>query len=65
VEVRAQCGAAGVAKVETRISFLNAVASGITFSIYTPMQIDVTCAQGGGAPPASPPPLTFEEYLKR
>lgn len=36
----------GVAKVETRHSFLNLVAQAITFSIYSPMEITVTCAAG-------------------
>lgn len=34
----------GVAKVETRHSFLNMVAQMITFSLYSPMEITVTCA---------------------
>lgn len=34
----------GVAKVETRHSFLNLVAQMITFSIFSPMEITVTCA---------------------
>ncbi|MEX0945669.1 MAG: hypothetical protein WDZ38_08320, partial [Balneolaceae bacterium] len=34
----------GVARVETRHSFLNMLASAITFSIYSPMEITVTCA---------------------
>jgi len=44
VETKAQC-AKGVAKVETQMSFLNMLASAITFSLYTPMDIKVTCAQ--------------------
>lgn len=36
----------GVAKVETQISFLNGLVSAITFNIYTPMHITVTCAAG-------------------
>ena len=35
----------GVAVVETRLSFLNQVANFVTFGIYSPMQITVTCAQ--------------------
>jgi hypothetical protein len=35
----------GVAKVETQLSFLNMLASGITYGLYSPMQIDVTCAK--------------------
>ena len=34
----------GVAKVETRHSFLNQVAAAITWSIYSPIEIIVTCA---------------------
>lgn len=37
----------GVAKVETQQSFLNQVADILTFGIYTPMQITVTCAATG------------------
>lgn len=36
----------GVAKVETRHSFLNMLAQMITFSLYSPMEITVTCAAG-------------------
>ncbi|HET9950691.1 MAG TPA: Bor family protein [Candidatus Eisenbacteria bacterium] len=36
----------GVAIVETQLSFLNQVVSILTFGIYTPMQIVVTCASG-------------------
>ncbi|HUQ83749.1 MAG TPA: Bor family protein [Gemmatimonadaceae bacterium] len=39
----------GVAKVETQHSFLNGLAAVVTFSLYTPMQIDVTCAARGTA----------------
>jgi Bor protein len=38
----------GVAKVETQHSFLNELVSGITFGIYTPMDIKVTCSGSGG-----------------
>jgi hypothetical protein len=34
----------GVAIVETRLSFLNGLVGAITFGIYTPMEIVVTCA---------------------
>ena len=34
----------GVARVETRLSFLNMVATIITFNLYSPMEITVTCA---------------------
>ncbi|NBW93511.1 MAG: hypothetical protein EBR20_03940, partial [Bacteroidetes bacterium] len=34
----------GVAVVETRLSFINQVASMVTFGLYTPMHIKVTCA---------------------
>lgn len=34
----------GVARVETRLSFLNMLATLITFNLYSPMEITVTCA---------------------
>ena len=45
VSAASQC-TNGVAKVETQISFLNGLVSAITFNIYTPMHITVTCAAG-------------------
>jgi hypothetical protein len=44
VATAAQCPN-GVAIVETQLSFLNQLVSGITLGIYTPMQIKVTCAE--------------------
>ncbi len=44
VEASAKCPN-GVARVETQLSFLNQVVSLLTFGIYTPMQIVVTCAE--------------------
>ncbi len=38
----------GVARVETQLSFLNMLANAVTFGIYSPMTIKVSCA--GGAP---------------
>ena len=43
LETAAKCKN-GVAKVETQMSFVNMLAGFLTSSIYTPMQIDVTCA---------------------
>jgi hypothetical protein len=48
VETSARC-TNGVAKVETQHSFLNGLAGVVTFGIYTPIQIDVTCAARGTA----------------
>ena len=48
VETAARC-TNGVAKVETQHSFLNGLAAVVTFGIYTPIQIDVTCAARGTA----------------
>lgn len=36
----------GVARVETKHSFLNGLVGGLTFGIFTPMTIKVTCAGG-------------------
>ena len=43
VSTAAKCPS-GVAKVETQLSFVNQLVSAITFGIYTPMSIKVTCA---------------------
>ena len=43
VETASRCPN-GVARVETQRTFLNMVVAAITFSIYTPMFIRVTCA---------------------
>ncbi len=51
--VRAQDECAnGVARVETRISFVNGLISGITLNLYTPMHIKVTCAASSADVPA-------------
>ncbi|MCC5940736.1 MAG: hypothetical protein JJU37_04275 [Balneolaceae bacterium] len=39
----------GVARVETRLSFLNMVAQFVTLSLYSPMEITVVCAAGPSA----------------
>lgn len=39
----------GVAKVETQHTFVNQLVGFLTFGIYTPMHIRVTCAQAAGA----------------
>ena len=43
VESAAKCPT-GVAKVETQQSFLNMLANALTWGLYTPMNITVTCA---------------------
>ncbi|MDP1859871.1 MAG: Bor family protein [Gemmatimonadaceae bacterium] len=43
VETAAKCPS-GVAKVETQQSFVNGLANLLTWGIYTPMSITVTCA---------------------
>jgi hypothetical protein len=44
VQTAQQCPA-GVARVETQHSFLNMLAAGLTFGLYTPMTITVQCAR--------------------
>jgi Bor protein len=46
VESKSKCPS-DVAKIETKLSFLNQVASALTLGIYSPMAIKVTCAQAG------------------
>ena len=43
VETQSRCPN-GPAKVETQLSFVNLLVSFLTLSIYTPMEIKVTCA---------------------
>jgi hypothetical protein len=43
VHTAAQCPH-GVARVETRLSFLNQLVNGVTWGIYSPMTIEVQCA---------------------
>ncbi len=52
VEVASQCPN-GVAQVHTYHSFLNLLVGGLTFGIFTPITINVTCAQAGGDDEAS------------
>lgn len=42
----------GVARVETQISFINGLLSAITFNLYTPMHIKVTCASSSANIPS-------------
>jgi hypothetical protein len=48
VETMAKCPS-GVSKVETQHSFLNSLVGALTFGIYTPIDIRVTCAGGGSS----------------
>ena len=43
IDVSQRC-TAGVAKVVTQRSFLNSLVGGITWGIYTPLQVTTTCA---------------------
>lgn len=51
IEASKKC-TSGVATVETQLSFLNQLVGGLTFGIYTPMDIKVTCAAGRAALPS-------------
>jgi hypothetical protein len=67
VETASQC-TTGVSKVETQLSFLNGLVSLLTLSIYTPMDIRVTCAEaasGGTAflVPDSASPATWQSAI--
>ncbi len=46
IETAQKCPS-GVAKVETQLSFANQLVNFLTLGIYTPMDVTVTCAQGG------------------
>jgi hypothetical protein len=55
VDVSEQC-INGVAVVETQHTFPNLVAQAVTFSLYSPMTITVTCAAGGASVHLMPRP---------
>lgn len=57
VETAAKCPN-GVAQVETQLSFLNQLVGFLTFGIYTPMSILVTCAAAPGGTTSLVPALT-------
>lgn len=44
IDVTEKCES-GVARVETRLSFVNQLVGALTFGIYTPMHIKVTCGE--------------------
>lgn len=47
VDAADEC-ANGIAQVDTKLSFVNMLVGQITFGLYTPMNIQVTCAAGSG-----------------
>ena len=53
VEAQSKCPG-GVSRVETKLSFLNQLVGFLTFGIYTPMEITVTCAGSGTADGTEP-----------
>ncbi len=56
VETAQQCPN-GLSQVETRISFLNGLVAGLTFNLFTPMHIKVTCASSGSMSALTPPEI--------
>ena len=48
IDVRSQCPN-GVAIVDTQMSFVNGLVGVITFGIYTPLSVTVTCSGRGAA----------------
>ena len=52
VETASKCPA-GIARVETKLSFVTRLVGILTAGIYTPMEIVVTCAVAGSADAAS------------
>ena len=64
VETMEKCPA-GVAQVDTQLSFTNQLVNFLTFGIYTPMEIVVTCADDRGNDlPIATSPEEANELLK-
>jgi hypothetical protein len=57
VGVSQNCPGGNVTKVVTQRSFLNGLVSAITWSLYTPMQIEVWCPGGRSSSLGLPPEL--------
>ncbi len=55
IDAAQQCSN-GVAMVETQVSFLNQLATFVTFNLYSPMSVTVTCAAGGSMSSLMPAP---------
>jgi hypothetical protein len=52
IDVRQQCPG-GTATIETEMSFVNGLVGGLTFGIWTPLHVRVTCASGSASLPAN------------
>jgi len=63
VDATQQCNN-GVARVETRLPFLNQIVTGLTFGIYSPMSITVTCASGSMSGIAPEADLTLTDATR-
>ena len=60
IDAAQQCSN-GVAMVETQVSFLNQLATFVTFNLYSPMSVTVTCAAGGSMSDLQAPDFTVPE----
>jgi hypothetical protein len=49
------CGGAGVSEVYFRQTFVQLLAQGLTWSLYTPQRFSASCAQGGMSSADTPP----------
>lgn len=49
VDINADCGAAGVAKIQSRQTVVDEILTLVTLPIYAPRTTVVTCAEGGSA----------------
>lgn len=63
IDATQQCNN-GVARVETRLPFLNQIVTGLTFGIYSPMSITVTCASGSMSGIAPEADLTLTDATR-
>lgn len=63
VDATQQC-TNGVARVETRLSFLNQIVTGLTLGIYSPMSITVTCASGSMSAMTTDADLTLTDATR-
>jgi hypothetical protein len=58
LDVRSQCPS-GVAVIETEATFMNGLLAVVTFGIFTPRHVKVTCASGAAALPTNAHTITI------
>lgn len=65
LETEPTCEGAGVSEVYFRQTFVQWLAQGLTWSLYTPQRFTATCAQGGTSSVQTPPSYLLKDSVTR